>query len=214
MKKIIAYSLYGNNPKYVKGVKRNVDAAKIYYPGWKVRVYTDQDLDIEGIEIIKRPPSEGHKGLFWRFEVLKDRSIDFAIVRDLDSLLGPREASAVNEWIESGKSFHTMRDHKFHAVPVCGGMWGCSSKLIKKIAPIYDELIQNHMNSMPFTMVHSNARGAYFNTDQPFLWRYIWPLVINDNMAHIQDLPELKITGNERVFTVENEDGTFVGQDL
>ena len=218
MKKIISYSLYGSDPKYLKGVNENIQLASYYYPDWTLRLYTDQDLPEDyyqhtNVEIVKKKKEPGHLGLFWRFEPLMDISIDYIICRDLDSRLGPREVSAVNEWIESGKSFHIMRDHLQHGAFICGGMWGASNKFIQRIAPTYSSLLSTYLQSLPFS-AQSHHRGPYFNTDQPFLWRYVWPMVINNHIAHIRDLPNLRFTGNERLFPIENPDKTFVGQPI
>ena len=42
--------------------------------------------------------------------------------RDSDSLLNIREKKAVDEWIKSDKSFHIMRDHKYHKTRILAGM--------------------------------------------------------------------------------------------
>jgi len=40
-KKVIAYSLYGSNPKYVLGAERNAELIKSVFPGWIARFYLD-----------------------------------------------------------------------------------------------------------------------------------------------------------------------------
>lgn len=50
--------------------------------------------------------------------------VDRWIVRDSDSRLNPRERFAVEEWIQSGKAVHTIRDHPNHERPLNGGLWG------------------------------------------------------------------------------------------
>ena len=41
--------------------------------------------------------------------------------RDLDSVPSPREVEAVKEWLASkNKTFHIMRDHPYHRVPILG----------------------------------------------------------------------------------------------
>ena len=35
-----------------------------------------------------------------------------------------RERDAVNEWLESNKTFHLMRDHPWHGSEINAGMWG------------------------------------------------------------------------------------------
>ena len=66
----------------------------------------------------------GIGGMFWRFLVAGDSSVDRFIVRDSDSRLNPRERLAVEEWIASGAKVHSLRDHPNHERPLNGGMWG------------------------------------------------------------------------------------------
>jgi hypothetical protein len=49
----------------------------------------------------------GIAGMFWRFLVADDPSVDRFIVRDADSRLNPRDALAVAEWVRSGTALHT-----------------------------------------------------------------------------------------------------------
>jgi hypothetical protein len=221
MNKIISFSVWGKNPKYAEAAYENLVLAPKYYPGWTCRFYMDETvpqniverMEQEGAETVIMDKSDGCYGLFWRFEPLKDDSIERFIVRDADSRLNPREADAVREWEESGKEFHIMRDNPMHNAPICGGMWGATSKFIDKIKFQYDDMLNEYLESLTFQDVYK-PRGKYFNTDQPFLWKYIWPRVINTHIAHIADLKELRLTGNEKLFKVRNPDKTFVGQPI
>jgi hypothetical protein len=49
-------------------------------------------------------------GMLWRFTVAADPTVDRFIVRDVDSRLNYRERLAVEEWIQSGRPIHIMRD--------------------------------------------------------------------------------------------------------
>merc|ERR1711976_480857 len=62
--------------------------------------------------------------LIWRFFPILDQDVDVLLVRDLDSHISRREVSAVNEFLNSSKDFHIMRDHPFHIQPIMGGLWG------------------------------------------------------------------------------------------
>lgn len=227
MKKIISFSVWGHDPKYAEAAYANLQLQPEIYPGWTCRFYIDESVPLSVInklkpipdrpcEMVLMPPSDGNYGLFWRFEPLKDISIDRFIVRDSDSRLNPREAAAVKEWEESGLEFHIMRDNVQHGAKICGGMWGATNKFIEKIAPVYDQEKEKFIRSIPFNQLYgaANGRGKYFNTDQPFLWQYIWPRIINSHIAHIKDLPNLRFTGREKLFPIENPDGTFVGQPI
>ena len=220
MKKIISFSVWGSNPKYAEAAYQNLLLQPKIYPGWICRFYIDEtvprDLRIKlehNAEVIMMPKSDGCYGLFWRFEPLKDNTIERFIVRDSDSRLSIREAVAVKEWEESGKEFHIMRDHEQHAAYICGGMWGATSEFIKKVKNIYDQELQNYLSSLTFKEIFK-IRGKYFNTDQPFLWRYIWPKIINTHIAHIADIQVLRITGKEKLFPIENPDGIFIGEPI
>jgi len=219
MKRIISFSVYGKNPMYAHAVLKNINLQPAIYPGWTCRVYLDEtvpddvvkEIGITNAEIVVKPKSNGHLGMFWRFEPLKDRSIDRFIVRDSDSRLNIREAAAVQEWIESEKEFHIMRDNPQHAAQICGGMWGASSKFIAKEAAVFDNEVKTYLQNIPFNRIQG-PRGMYFNTDQPWLWQYIWPKIVNSHIAHIMDLPNLRFTGKEKLFPIENPDKSFVGQ--
>ena len=49
-----------------------------------------------------------------------DDTVDRYIIRDVDSRLNIRERFAVEEWINSDKQFHLMRDHPQQAAVIMG----------------------------------------------------------------------------------------------
>lgn len=221
MKKIISFSIWGSNPKYADAAILNAKLQPEIYPEWTCRFYVDETVPKNIIdelinlnsEIVKMPKSDGNYGLFWRFEPLKDITIERFIVRDTDSRLNVREAAAVKEWEESGKEFHIMRDNPMHNVYICGGMWGATSEFINKYKNLYDKEREDFLKTVSFSRMYG-SRGKYFNTDQPFLWKYVWPRIINSHIAHIKDLSSLRFHGNEKLFPIKNPDGMFVGQPI
>lgn len=173
--KVIAFSLWGQDPRFVAGAISNIKLAPLYYPGWTCRVYISsevpfarhRELRLAGFEIYQRGSALGAlDGLFWRFEPAYEPGVEAFISRDLDSRLNPREAAAVNEWLESGKRLHTMRDHYEHIVPILGGMWGC------RHWPEFADLLRGWKQR--------NRMGD----DQEFLKHVIWPLVKDDCIQH------------------------------
>jgi len=133
--RVISYGLYGASPRYTIGVVRNAELARLVYPGWRVRVYLDHtvpapvvsELERLGAELVRANEQSmggGIGGMFWRFLVAADTSVDRFIVRDCDSRLNARERLAVEEWISSGAMVHSLRDHPNHDRPLNGGMWG------------------------------------------------------------------------------------------
>jgi hypothetical protein len=214
MKKIISFSLWGKNPKYVNAALVNIELAKEIYPGWLCRFYVDETvpedlrkaLNDNGAEVYKMPKSDGNFGMFWRFLPLDDEGVERFIVRDADSRINKRERAAVQEWEDSGKIFHTMRDNIQHdPVPICGGMWGAT----KEFRPGYEKMLGSWLQ-MNGHRIFGHPRGKYFYVDQSFLGERIWPMVINKHIAHVSY--QSKWPGDKRPFAIENEDGSFVGQ--
>lgn len=173
---LIAFSIWGRNPKFMLGALSNIQLAAIHYPGWVCRVYCGTDvpephltqLRDAGFQVYQRGARMGlHDGLFWRFEPSFDKGVEIFLSRDCDSRINPREAAAVNEWLASGKRLHTMRDHYEHIVPVLGGMWGC------RHWPEFESLLGKW------------KKIGNMGDDQDFLKEAVWPLVRdNDSMAH------------------------------
>ena len=146
MRKVISFSLYGDNPKYTLGAIKNIDLhlnQKIY-KDWIFRFYVNNTVPQKIIDELKSKNAEiinmddsylNNFGMIWRFLVLEDNDIDIFIVRDVDSRISKREENAVNEWIKSDKEIHVIRDHLHHFhknYPIQGGLWG-HKNYIKKI---------------------------------------------------------------------------------
>lgn len=170
----IAFSLYGNGPKYCQGMIRNAELAPVVYPGWTVMVYHDATVPVAVIQRLSRMgctliSTNNHSGLFWRFGVNDNERVDRYIVRDADSRLNFRERRAVDEWIASGKKFHLIRDHPYHRQLVMGGLWGAARGVIPNMAG----LIQKHAE-----------KGNTYGCDQRFLASVIWPMVKDDCLQH------------------------------
>ena len=209
MKKIISFSVWGDKENYLNGAFRNIMLARSFYPGWIPRFYHCglsseyvkklQDMGAETIE--KQFYKDAWFGLYWRFcPMYDDPEIERFIVRDTDARLSGREADAVEQWEESGKSFHIMRDNAAHNVPILGGMWGS----IPGIIPDFADKIRGWMHTIQGCV--DNPRGRYHDTDQQFLWNVVWPVVKNNHIAH-----GIHLFGGELPFRVINSDGYKVG---
>ena len=175
MKKIISFSLWGNNPKYTIGAIKNAELSKIIYPDWICRFYCGKSvpLDIieklksyDNVEVIEMDEYGDWNGMFWRFYACEDA--DVMISRDTDSRLSFREKSAVDEWMNSDKDFHIMRDHPYHNALILGGMWGVRNGLLKNIIPIINEY----------------NKGNFWQVDQNFLKEKIYPIIKNNSFVH------------------------------
>lgn len=133
-------------------------------------------------------------GTFWRFIPISDEDVDVAISRDCDSRLSIRERLAVDEWLNSDKLFHIMRDHPWHCTEILGGMWGVRAPLLKK--------------DMRNLVIQHN-KGAYYQVDQDFLRSIIYPLVKDNSFVH-DEFFEYNV--DKRKFPSERVGQMFVGE--
>lgn len=176
---VISFSLWGNKPKYLVGAIENCKLQPIIYPGWKMRFYVGKSVPMSFLKELHQSykpeifcvEDENTKGnfygAFWRFWVNDDPNVDYYICRDSDSRLNWREKAAVDEWINSKKPFHIMRDHKNHTHIMQAGMWG------GKTGCILD--VKEKTLKEPTT---------YYHNDQIFLANHIYPKIKNDCIIH------------------------------
>ena len=148
MYKIISFSVWGNDKKYLQGCYENIHLAKEIYPGWQTRFYCASNMDESFYRELLRLGAElttvdidknSWEGLFWRFMPAFEDNVDIFISRDTDSRLNYREKAAVDEWLASDKDIHCMRDHVEHNVPMLGGMWGCRNKILHDLHKQFSE---------------------------------------------------------------------------
>lgn len=131
-KKVISFSIFGNNDKYIVGLFKNIELIYILYPGWHIYVYFDLTIGQENIQKLNKLPNVNAIDMsnsvipptLWRFLVNDDRTVDLFISRDTDSRINLREVVAVYYWINSKKRLHIMRDHPHHNFKILAGMWG------------------------------------------------------------------------------------------
>jgi protein O-GlcNAc transferase len=177
MKKIISFSLWGDNPVYTQGAIRNAELAKEIYPDWVCRYYigksTPNDIvvklqNFDNTEVIVMDSDGDWTGMFWRFYPASEGDVDVMISRDCDSRLNNRERDAVNEWLSSDKGFHIMRDHPWHKTSILGGMWGSRKGIVNEMK----------------TLIDSYVKGNFWQVDQNFLKEFIYPKVKDQSLVH------------------------------
>lgn len=198
MKKIISFSLWGNDPKYTIGAIRNAELSPTIYPDWICRFYIGKSTSneivnklksFEHVEVIEMDVNGDWTGMFWRFYPASEEDVDVMISRDCDSRLSEREKLAVDEWLNSDKGFHIMRDHPYHTTVILGGMWGSKKGVIPQMKILIDEYI----------------KGSFWQVDQNFLREKIYPLVKDNSLVHDEFFEKKPFPSNRIV-------GEFVGQ--
>lgn len=177
MKKILSFSLYGDNKKYTAGAIKNAELHKSFFKDWVMRIYlnnsvgeeTIQELKNLGVDVILLEEETDYRASLWRFRPMDEEDVSYFISRDIDSRISERDETAVNQWIESGKKFHIIREHPIgHGWVMNAGMWGCMP----------DKTIE--FNSK-FTEYLKSYNPPYLRElDQLFLKDVIYPIAKND----------------------------------
>jgi hypothetical protein len=196
--KIISFCIWGKNPKYTIGALRNAEIAKEIYPDWKCRYYVSDTVPDEIIsklekkentEIIhKRGYEDSWENAFWRNETCWDDNVHISVFRDADSRLSYREKYAVDEWLESDKTFHIMRDHPHHGFEILAGMWG------------YRRNDQYYMKDLFSSFKPQNS---YWD-EYEFFRKVLFPKIGQDKMTHDEFF-------DKKPFPTKRKDKEFVG---
>lgn len=196
MKKIISFSLWGDNQKYNLGAIENAKLALTIYPSWICRFYVGTSTPIltinqlkmfDNVEIVHMNEEGSWNSMFWRFLPISDDDTEIMLSRDADSRLNMREKMCVDEFIQSDKLFHSMRDHPYHN-GIMGGMWGAKKGILGNM----DELINGW------------EKTDKLQTDQSFLNTIVYPIISETYLLH--DSIHIKN------FPCKREDYMYVGE--
>lgn len=177
---VIAFSVWGDNERYLRGAIKNAELTPHIYPGWTCRFYCDDTVPpralaafaSEGAEVHLMPPQTRlYEGLFWRFSVAFDKDVERYLVRDADSIISVRERLAVENWISSSRHFHVLRDFYTHTDPMLAGLWGG----VRGAVPgALRDLMQGYLDDPTKTA----------NADQKYLREQVWPYARTSVVIH------------------------------
>ena len=178
-RKVVAFSLWGANPRYLLGALDNALALPQVYPGWQAVFFVDESVPADlrqalaalGAEVRVQPPHQGQRQkLAWRFLVANEAGVGRFLVRDVDSVVNDRERAAVKAWLASPALFHVMRDWWTHTDLVLAGMWGGVAGVLPPIPPLLTAYKPAHMETP--------------NVDQWFLRDILWPCLRQSVLVH------------------------------
>lgn len=196
--KIVSYCLWGENAKYNIGAIRNAELAQKYLPDWKCWFYCANSVPKNIIQqlssmsnVLVKPVGEPGG---WKFTVNRflafSEDVERVISRDTDSRFSEREVAAINQWVDSGKDAHIMRDHPYHGgFPMLAGMIGIKGGVIKNVKALLS-LYQNK---------------EQYHYDQIFLANFIYPLVEDSILVHDEFF-------EKKPFPLQRDGLNFVGQ--
>lgn len=186
-KRVIAFSLWGDSDRYLVGAIENAKLAKTIYPEWECWFYvpcpqeSNSKLERTICELFSMDARmvcwiEGIAGMYQRFLIADDPTVEYFAVRDADSRLSMREKLAVDQFIESGKILHSMRDHGAHCRGLNGGLWSAKGGCL----PDMETSIRDWL----LVLKRQGKTEFSYGEDQEFLGRYIWTRFYMHSMQH------------------------------
>ena len=177
MKKVLSFSLFGNNDLYTIGAIENARLSSLIYKDWETRFYVGDDINIDivnqlkshNVKVIICDRINQYDGLFWRFKPYYDEDVLVWVSRDCDSRISHLEKACVDEWLGTDKSAHIIRDAHNHSYEIMAGMFGLNNKLFKERYGILNFINDSSDNR---------------EDDQTLLKNKLWTLIINDHLCH------------------------------
>jgi len=177
--KVISYSFYGPlTSAYFNGIFENLAGVRMYYPDYVMRLYLDRskamsdnienyqklcqlfcretNFDLCDVNEIEQYPELSKKfGMVWRFAPMADPLVSEWHCRDLDSRISERELAAVKNWQISNKTYHIMRDNKYHVATIVGGCFGMRSDI--KTRPMHQQDFDKMLDFVKHMQVRYNS---------------------------------------------------------
>jgi hypothetical protein len=244
MKKVITFNLWGDNPKYTIGAIENAKIANQLFSDWECRFYTNQvpndiiaklDKTATIVQMASGPwkkygrragDAQPINSMFWKIETFFHPDIDAFISRDVDSRLSYREKIALDEWIQSDKEFHIIRDHPADVAhtPILGSMWGIKTSISLDMAALIKDYKENNVKWVDqfflrdyiyprikdYALIHhdeSCAAGCQAKKDSPLYWE-------DGNTEHRMLAPRDWFRFSECIGIDYNQDNTMIEQSL
>ena len=207
IKKVISYSLWGNQLIYNIGAIENAKIAKKLFPGYECWYYIHYDSvpkyiirqlsELKNVRIIPKYGDISQlKPRMWRFEAIDNPKVKIMLSRDTDTRLLHREKVYNSQWLKSNKSFHIIRDHPDHKFHILAGMFATRKlKCIDSWKKLIDEFKPRHQRFY----------------DQDFLKEIIYPKIKNDVCICS---PSIRLFDNEtnQLFVPHCGDFKFIGE--
>ncbi len=137
-KKVISLALFGDNG-YGRGLGAYVRAHHTLFTGWELRVHHDSMVYatqygklidslasrrlINAVQMTTREGQGRTEKMLWRMAPAWDKDVAWLFPRDLDALPTWTERAAVEEFMSSGATLHTIHANRAH-VGIMGGLCG------------------------------------------------------------------------------------------
>lgn len=217
---VFSFSLYGNADMYTKGMIENANILSRHFPDARVQVYAANDVpseilrqlsEIPCVRIVRVPRKKGILNMFDRFTAIDDPDCSLMFVRDADSRPHARDIACMEDFIQSDKMLHIIRDHYWHGfIHIPGGLWGIRQSALSALKEPMAANIKQWINKRqkPYAFYKRSTLPA--QCDQLFLRDVIY-LHLKDN-ALIHDRSGAMEGEVRTPFRVPIQDRLFCGQ--
>lgn len=176
---LIVFSIPHHSEAMLESAITNALYCRAIYPSWRCRFYLPSDFPLDaqrkiigtGAQIVQVAGRGRLKDpAFWSMHVLGDKKVKYFLMRDVRCHLNVRERVAVDDWLESRRWFHVMRDHYSHTELILPGMWGGA---IGALPPVVD-LLKGFAPDLLSSGTHLAA----------FLGDRVWPTIRGSVTIH------------------------------
>ena len=168
---------------YTKGMIENARILHMRFPDARIQIYAADDVptdilqhlsDMPRVKIQREANKRGILNMFDRFKAIDDPDCSIMFVRDADSRPHDRDIACIEDFLQSKKSLHIIRDHLYHGpIAIPGGLWG-----IRKSG------LREPMRVTLAKWLRSTTRLVKKGDDQTFLRDRIYPLLKSNAMIH------------------------------
>jgi len=167
----------------------NANILSRHFPNARVQIYIADDvpneiigrlLEIPQVRIVRGPRKKGILNMFDRFTAIDDPDCTLMFVRDADSRPHARDLACMEDFIQSDKLLHIIRDHYWHRIiHIPGGLWGIRKiALNERMSVKIDRWLKSKR-----TLIPTNSQTVK-NDDQLFLKKAIYPVLKSRAMIH------------------------------
>jgi hypothetical protein len=160
---------------------KNCSMIETRFPNAIVYIYITEDVPPHIVEklrsysntlLISSQRQQGEINTFDRFLAIDRDDVDFVFVRDADSRVTERDACCIEDFMQTKKALHIIRDHRLHTSKIMGGMFG----LRKCLFPYnMKDLVKAWLGTV-------TSKG--YGVDQAFLRDVIYNKLVGSSATH------------------------------
>jgi hypothetical protein len=174
---VFSFCLYGDKPKYIRGMHENIKIITEKFPEFLVIIYYGKNTQIEQYKhyhnVILIPGNyKDNQLMLDRFCPIDHPQVKVMFVRDADSRINERDEWCIREFLASPKLFHIIRDNLNHQIGILGGLWGMKQGCIPRFN--MRRYVDTYVN------IYNNKQGF----DQYFLNEIIYLKIIDNALIH------------------------------